>query len=425
MRFCLAILALLCAAPLTAGLLSGFDGKTEAEIAKDFENDLQKFLAERFAEPIKPRIRMREGRKDLFLQLVELKEESGVWQELAPVGWTSQERIEFSYDVFGPKHEYKTLSLPPDQIAAWFLPAYRLPEDFIGLAVWLASKGEIMLANAKLAELAAAAPKTLRDNIEVWLCEKHGWTRPDDGLKVVKTHDLELNKDGFLLLTAEAEAERLQELETKAKSVFEDIEDKQGDIRGRVGQRRGSPKMRLVVLKGYMERFQAVYGETKHMQNRRVNTKFERMMEAINEDLQYVETEKYKAERLGIDGDWEASAKAWDALLRVDPEEPNLVQMAAEAHSHNAKIGDAGRKVENPQAAKRAAELYDKLVGTFPLALSYMNYAGFNWFAAGDKVKARNYHAEVVKLTDGRDDLHENDRRNREYAEAQLRVIGK
>lgn len=423
MRLCLAILALMCAAPLSANLLSGFDGKSETEIAIEFESGLSAFLTARLTEAVQPRMRIRQGREELYLQLVEVNEDKSVWQELVRAGWKTAERIHYFYAPFGDRHEFTALSIPPDQVAGWYQVQFRLPDDFIALAVWLASKGELMTANAKLAELAAATSTEVRANIDDWLCEKHGWTKPEGGLKLVKTHDLALNEDGFLLLTDEAEAKRLAEFEEGVRAVFRELEEMQGDVRGRAGFRRGSPKVRLAELKDYMARFKSVYGETKFMQNRRNKDRFERMLEAVNEDIQFVETEKYKAERLGIEGDWEGSAKAWDALLRADPENPELLQHTARAFSNSAKIGDAGRVVESPQAAKQAAELYDKVVEIFPLALSYMNYAGFNWLAAGDKVKARKYHAEVVKRTDGRDDLQENDRKNREYAEAQLRII--
>jgi hypothetical protein len=415
------ILAML-ATSLNAGLMENtFPGKTEAEVASEFEQALPAFIEARMPENIKPRIRITHNRRELFLQCIEVKDEATVWQELVRISWLP-ESLNYMYDVEGETFEFKTLELPPDQIASWFIARYRPNEEMVRLAVWLAVNGHPMLANAKLAELVSAR-SDVKPYVDAWLCEKLGWTLPEDGLKLIETVDVAQGARGHLLLTAQANEARKREIESGARAALRELESIRGDIRGRAGTRGGSPKMRLDMLQKYVERFEEVYGETSFMQNRRNRENFTRIKESVAEDLAHIETEQYKADRLGIDGDWAAAARAWEALRKTDPENPEVIRRTAEAYTRSAAISGGGSRAENPQAARTSAMLYDRLIEIYPRVLAYRNHAGYNWLAAGDKNKARGLFESVLQRTEGRPELTDAEKQNREFAENRLKDI--
>ncbi len=429
----LLFVAALSALPLNAGLLDTFAGKSEADIAKDFEAGLPKFLEARLLEQVKPRMYMPDPKRKgevLYLEVVAVEGDKSRWQELVVTGWFP-DSVEYAYTPHGNITEYEIAKLPAQQVANWYAPRFRLPPEIIAMAVWAASKQELWVANAKLAELAQTATSQ-RTDIEEYLCGKHGWTRPKDGLMLVETHDLAEKRDSALLLTAEANLERLKAMEKDAADSFKEFEALRGDTKGKPGMRKGRPAMRLDILQKYAARFKKAWAGTKFIDTKKNAEKYDKLVETIKEDIDYVATEKFKAERKGIDGDWKGCADHWRALCDVDPHNPDVIRPAAEACSKVAVITDGARKAESPDYAALAAGFYDRLVEIFPTALSYYNYAGVNWLAAAStskyadgKKKAKARHEEVQRLVAAKpkEQRTENDLKNLEFAENQLELI--
>jgi hypothetical protein len=415
--------ALVFAGVLSAGLVDKhFPEKTEKQIAEEFEAGLGAFLEARLKESVKPRIHVESGKEQLWLEVTKVEGEDSLWQELARFGWYD-ETLRYAYKPFGRTFKYETADIPPREIASWFVAKHRTPEEIIALAVWLAEQDELRLANAALADL-ATVKEDLRPDIEAWLAGKYSWELPKDGLTAVATQDLDRYQEIVLFLTGEALEEYREEIEEKAEEEFERLEDMQGgDVKGKPGYRRKSPTLRLDQLQDRIERYKAAFGETEFFNKKRTQKDLGKLEEAVKADIEYIETEKFKAERLGIEGDWLAAAKAYDRLWFTDPWNPNVVEVTAQAWSKAAGISDAGRKSEDPGAAKKAALLYERMCEIFESALAFHNHAGVNWLAAGDKKKAIAHHELVIERTEGRTDLTENEKKNREYAEAQLKLI--
>ncbi len=413
---------LLLAAPMHAGLMEHVGNASEAEVIANFEKALPQFLADRLPEKsLLPRIRIKSNRGITTLQLHGVEGSKSTWQELVPVVWFP-ERTDYVYAPHGPLREFNILQVEPDQVATWFHAKYRSPGEMVALAVWLASKSQLMVANAKLAELGQLRTD-LRPAIDEWLCTKHGWESPAEGLTLVHTHDLDLKEDGALLLTADAQAARLKELEKEARDALSQIEELQGkDVKSKPGQRRRPPQMRLDLLLDKAQRWSKAYAGTKFVQHKRNTGKIEDVIEAIKADMAFLETARFQAERFGVDKDWENCAKAWEDLMKVDPFNDELIKSAALAWQHAAQLTDGGAKSEFPDRARRSAELYELLVKQFPRSVAWLNYAGSSWLPAGEKAKAKANFEDVLRRTAGRDDLDDNERQNREYAENMLKL---
>ncbi|MBX3458847.1 MAG: hypothetical protein KF696_02640 [Planctomycetes bacterium] len=426
-------------APLSAGLLDSFGGKSEADIAADFEAAMPKFLEGKVAEGEPDRkARMhytpRGTKTELFVQCIEVKGEKSRWQDLVTTQSWYPDRLEYMLAPHGAIHEVETLKLPAECVAGWYsMRNGQTVQDMIALAVWAAQRNELMVANAVLAGV-AQRQQDRRADIEAWLCTKLGWSAPKDGLLLVETHDLEHNIDGALLLTPQAAADRIKNLEKEAGEALKQLELMQGgDVKSKPGRRRGAkgPSMRLDQLANYCERYKKAYAGTKFIEGKKNLEKLEKIIETVKADLDYVNTEKFKAERLGIDNDLKGCADAWIRLKEIDPYNPEVLVKAGEACSKAAVITDGARKAENPDYAYWAAQTYDDLIRLFPLQIAYYNHAGVNWLAASSgkysdgKKNAKQRHEHVVKTIEAKpaDQRVENDTKNLEFAKRQLDLI--
>lgn len=423
-----ALLLALFAAPLWAGLVeTHFPGKSETDVAAEFEAGLPKLLTAGLTEVAKPRMYAMVNKAEVYVQLTAVEGDQTTWTTLVPTGWFA-DKAEYAYDVYGKEYKFKVSELSPEALAFSLSPKGRTPTQIVSLACWLAGKGKLMLANAELAALVPLDGRekereALKKEIDEWLCAKLGWSAPG-GLETIATHDLEHNEDGWLLLTKELAAEHFKNLDKEAKKAFKDLEKLQGgDLKSKPGQRKASPGMRLAILEKYIERWERRYTGTAFMAKKAAKEDLEALLEAVKADIAWVEAEKFKADRFGIEGDWASAGKAYDTLVRADPLNPDILAAAADAWSKAAKITDGGRKAEDPAAAKRAATLYEQLLAIFPKALGYHNHAGLNWLAAGDKGRAKEHHEEVIRRTDGIKEMSESDQKNRDFAEGQLKLI--
>ena len=425
------LLIAIVAAPAWAGLVETVHpDKTEEAVANEFEAGLSAWLQARMKEPIKPRIYLADGKNEVYVELTKIEGDTTTWTTLVRTGWF-KDTSSYAWDPFGRDYKLDLDAIPARQISDLFVAKHRVPQEMVGAACWLAGKGELMLANAKVAGMCAIKADLTAEG-QAWIAAKNGWTVPAEGLLVVESIDLEHGVDEVLFLTKAAAAERLKDLDKEAKKAFKDLEKLQGgDLKSKPGYRKNSPGMRLVMLEVYVDRFEKCHAGTGFIEKKGTKEDLQDIRAAIKADLDYVETEKYKAERLGIDGDWSGAAKAYDVLLRVDPHNPDLILETAQAFGKAAKVTDGGRRAEDASAAKRAAELYEDLLVVYPRALGYHNYAGLNWLAAGSdskvssdgKKRAREHHEEVLRRTDNRTDLSESDKQNREFAEGQLKLI--
>src|SRR5690606_25787061 len=135
---------LLLAAPVHAGLMDQVGGAPEAEVIANFEKALPQVRADGLPEQsLLPRIRIESNRGTTTLQLHGVEGSKSTWQELVPVVWFP-ERTDYVYAPHGPLREINILEVEPDQVATWFHAKYRSPGEMVALAVWLASKDQLM-----------------------------------------------------------------------------------------------------------------------------------------------------------------------------------------------------------------------------------------------------------------------------------------
>lgn len=420
-------LLLLAALALPAGLCADlltryFPNKTEADVAKDFETNLPNFLKDRLKDPEKPRIKHTVSKQVVWLELREVTDAELVWVQLERNGLYT-ETFTFGYAPGETIVKLKLADIPPASIAAMRSMDYRFrtPEDMIGLAFWLASKDDLASANYELAPMTVKTP-LIKPDIEAWLIAKYGWAA-GSALEQVAVHDLEENIDGTLLLTKEAAAQRLKDLDKQAKEMLKALQAAQGgDLKGKPGARKNSPTMRLDHLKSRIERYGKAYGGTATAENKATKKALEELLAAVKADLEWVENQGYKADRLGIDGDLQACADMWLVILRADAASFQTIQKAADACTKAAGLLDNGRKCENKDRAIKAAQLWEEYSKHQPLYLAPYNNAGLNYMAAGEKAKAKACFEEVLRRTNKKE-IPEGEKAHRDYAEARLKDL--
>ncbi|MBX3473312.1 MAG: hypothetical protein KF754_02950 [Planctomycetes bacterium] len=413
--------ALLAPVALCADLVGRhFPNKAEADVAKEFEAGLPAWLQARLKDPDKPRAWVEVSKRRTYVELADVKADELVWAELAQHG-VYKELATWGYSPTETQLKIKLSEIPSSQIARWFDYRYRTPEEMVGLACWLASRGDVMAANERLAPLAAKS-SLLKPDIEAWLIARHGWPA---GATLTETpiHDLERNVDGVLLLTAEAAAQRLKDLDKEAKDVLKALQTAQGnDLKGKSGARKAPPSMRLDFLLSRLERFSKAYAGTATAENKATKKLLEELIEAVKADKDWVENQGYKADRLGIDGDPKACADQWLAIVRANPEDPETLQKAADAQYKAAEVTDNGTKCKDKDRARKGGELWEKYSQIQPLMLNARNYAGLCYMAAGDKGKAKAHFDEVLRRT-SKKGISDAEAKHREYAEARLKDL--
>lgn len=422
-RVAAVLVMLFAASPVWAGLIERyFPGKSEAEVATEFEAGLSGFLATRLREPaIFVRMYAPVAKNvEVYVQLKSVEGERIKWTTLVNTGWL-KDTTEYALEPHGKDYTFDVAELPPAEVATWFGAKGRTAGEIVGCACWLAAKGELWLANGRLAALAAVLIDARKD-VQAWLAEKNGWTVPAEGLLTVETHDLKHNENGTLLVSAEGKTAWFQKLDEEVKDAFKALQKLQGnDVKSKPGLRKGSPKVRLDILLKHTERFALTYAGTDFMAKKGAKD-VQAIIDAIKADLEWIETEKFKAQRKGIEDDWAGAAKHYDQLVRADPLNPDLLLATGEAFGKAAKIKDAGRKAADPAAAKRSAVLFEDLIAVYPQMLGYYNNAGLGWQAAGEKSKARQHYEEVLRRTDKKE-LKDTEKSNREFAEKQLELV--
>ncbi|HRJ77416.1 MAG: hypothetical protein HPKKFMNG_00540 [Planctomycetes bacterium] len=414
----LMLLALVLAASCAhAGLVeTHFPGKTEEALAKEFEAGLNKMMEPRLKDPAPLRLALPRGKETIYCQLDSIDAATSTWVALAKSGFDGESR-QVIWTATGVKHKVKPADLPPSGVAAWFdVPRCR-PEVVVQVAIWLFGRKQPDLANAKLAHLSKTA-SNLRGEIEDYLCAKQAWTKPQGGLVLVDTCDIESGVEGFLLLPPELQTTRLNELEKQAKTVLKELDAARGDDRGAFGTRKKAPTLALHVLRDRYSRFEKAFKGTTTGSSTRILEKVKESLASVESDLKVISENRLRAEKLIIDEKFKEAAEIFDALFRGDPHNFELMQLCAINYWRAAGIKDGGNKCEYPDLMKRALSFYEGLLREFPRALSAMNYSGTCHQALGNKDKAKAFYNEVLKQAD-----KEREKANREFAQKQLASI--
>lgn len=401
------------ASALNAGLVeSQCGGKTEDAAVKDFENGLPKMLEPRVADKSAIRILLtNKGSKNEipYCELVGVEGDSMTFATVREAGVDSVSGKTL-WGAMGPKHKLKAADLPPAGVALWFdVPRCKV-DIVVSLAAWLASKKQPMLANQKLAEL-ARVNGALKNEIDEWLCAKHGWTKPQGGLTLTETQDLESGVDSFLLLTPEAATARLTELDKAAKAALKDLTAARGDSKGNFGTRKKAPTLALEVLKDRLSRFEKAFKGTATAEASRIKMEVKDLLESVEADLKVVAENKLRAERAEMDEKFKDAGDIYELLLKGDPANMGLLMATAQAYYKGGGLKDSGNKCDYPDMLKKAQAYYEEMLRRMPRMLSALNYLGSIHQGLGAKDKAKAYFNEVLKLGDP-----EKDKANRDYA---------
>lgn len=409
-RFIPLLTLCVCAGFLRAGLIeSQCAGKTEEAVVKEFESGLPKMLEPRLADKSAIRLWLTVQKATHFCELTAIDGDTLTFSSLREAGIDSNSGKTL-WGAMGPKHKLKPAELPPEGVAGWFdIPRCR-PDIVVGLAAWLASKKQVMLANAKLAEY-SRANSGLRSEMDDWLCAKHGWSKPGGGLTLVETHDLESGLDGWLLLTPEAATSRVSDLDKVAKQALKDLTAARGETKGNFGTRKKAPTLPLDVLKDRLSRFAKAFKGTATADTARYKMEIQDLIESVEADLKVLTENKLRAERLEMDEKFKDAGDIYELLLRGDPENMPLLMLTAQAFYKAGGLKDSGNKCDYPDMLKKAQAYYELLLKRMPRMLSALNYLGSVHQGLGAKDKAKSYFNEVLKLGDP-----EKDKANRDYA---------
>jgi len=405
------------ACSLHAGLIeTHFPGKMEEAVVKEFEAGLSKMMEPRLKDPVPLRIALTVKKDSFFCQLEAIDGDTSTWATLAAAGEEAESK-KLLWAPMGPKHKLKASELPPESVASWFDVPRCKPEIVVSLAAWLAAKKNLPLANAKLSHLIQSnAPQ--RPEVEAWLCAKYTWTKPEAGLTLVETHNLESGADGWLLLTAEAATARLADLDKAARQALKDLDVARGESKGSFGTRKKPPTMKLEVVRDRFARFEKAFKGTATVLTVRLMEKVKEQIESIDADLKILGDNFLRAERSAIDEKYKEAAEVFQLLWQGDPANNGLLLLTAHNFRKAAGIKDAGNRCDAPDLMKKALGYYELLLQQWPRSLSVMNYLGSAHQSLASKDKAKAYYNEVLRLGD-----KEKDKGNREFAEKSLANI--
>ncbi|MCC6572501.1 MAG: hypothetical protein IT462_01805 [Planctomycetes bacterium] len=409
------VLFTLAAQAAQAGLIDRLHkGKTEEQIAKDFDGTIQTFLETLCKDKngFRPEVTLEIKKQQVFCRLESIKGDTCTFAKLVRWEWFGPPVARYSYMPFEPKYTVKVADIPVRDIAAMFDSNTQPAEVSVSLACWLVAKKELWLANNELSVMLAKRAD-LKEDVENWLCEKHGWTRPEKGLAYVHTLDIEQYVAGLLAVTPEADAARLAELDKAAQAMAKKIEEQRGDFKGAIGARKKLPTARLDTLIMRIDLFERAYAGTAYVLNKKNMEKLKDLSAGMEADLAEIKTKAFAAERDGMDDKWLDSAKKYAVLLTADPRNERLQSLTADAYLKAGNAFNAGRECKDPESMKKAAELYARLAEDFPLIWSYHACAGAAYRTTGDTKKARAYFEFVWKNAPDGD-------ANRQYAKNQL-----
>lgn len=407
MRTLVLLLALASAASLNASALVDryFAGKKEDDICKEFLKKLPESMKAWLSTKNAPRATLTVNKIKVFAELCEVqgKGEANIWGELVKKRWfTNAAGAEWVLnDAPNTRFRIKNADLPVADIGGWFDGKRDDPATLVALCVWLAKNKELDVANARLSEL-AYEKKDLRADIEAWLCEKHGWNLPEQGLRLVALRDLASGKGSARLFTEDAHKEHIAKLDTKAKEALANLVAARGDSEGEFGSRKKTPTERVDELLNRCERFAECFRDTPTTENADEMKKVEKLQAGLKADLDLMTNIAENAEGL-LSQDPGRAAKEYARLMKGDPANPNWRQRAGYAYFREGGLKSNGA-CDDPKAMKLAADLYKPLCEEYPLNGNLFVFAGACYYATGERDKAKKYLERAVVLCEEGDD---------------------
>ncbi len=374
---------------LSAGYVEDILDMDEASAARQFENDVPGLLKSALSDESSPcpQIKLKRTKKHSpIIQFVSEKDGEYLWEEVARCEWNVDGSFYTFRPYWGKEYSLKMSEMHPVSLAEVFEANDNDETLIVSLICWLYSKGADAKANSLLSELAGDESDD-RTVIEAWICEKNNWTLPENGLLLKTVFDFDRNRHGKLLTTQKAFDSEKKVREKKAKVVFNSLKRDVGSVKGRSGQRKGSPDKRLAVLKIQLEAFIDMYGDLQVVTKKANKKKLDEMKVKVNSDLMYLEGQLAVCESLDLNGNYIRSAEAWSSLLRMDPLDTALLAKAAHAHLI-ASEKTRGRDIVNQKHAGIAKEKYGELMELHPSRLEYRTYAARTNLMLGDKYRA-------------------------------------
>lgn len=418
---------------VSAGFIEDELGKSEADAAKQFEEELPKVLKNALTDKSKPKPQMylKLSKKDIpLVQFVSEKDGEYTWEELARGGWSAPVDSYSYFPYWGKKHKKKLKDIDPAEIANLLDVRYYTTKSMLRLACWLYINGADDKANAFMGELAEKNEKQ-RQDIEAWVCEKQGWKLPENGLILRNTFDFRSIRSSRMLITQDA-LDSLKKSREKQGSVrFKLLQEDVGSVKGKPGLRKISPKVRLEILKRQLDEFEVMYGDLEVVKKKSNKKKLDAMKLKVEADLKYIEEQTLVCERMDSDAGLDVieltvPAIAWRQLLRSDPNNDTLLKKTAAAQLKAAgitRVAGIKSKAVAVEFAALAAYSYTKLVEFHPSWLAYRNYAGSANMALGSKGEkiAKEHFRFVVSTVNRIKSPTEGDNKNKEYAESMLK----
>ncbi|MDC1142164.1 hypothetical protein OAU50_03665 [Planctomycetota bacterium] len=420
---------------LSAGLIDDELGQPETEAAKQFETDLPAWLKKNLTDTTTPlpQMTLQVSKKETKrVQFVSAKDGVFTWEEVARVGWIKDYRRDSYKPYWGKKHTTKFKEFTAKYLAELIDLRFHRDQKFnLRAACWMYSKGKKLEANNLLGRI-AEKEVGLRPKIEEWICEKHGWKPPENGLIAKPTFDFETLIHGQYLITQEAFDGLKKVREKAAKDLFKKLQEDVGSTKGKPGLRKGAPKVRLEILNEQLAAFEALYGDLPLITKKSNNTKLADMRLKVSDDLKYIAEQMLVCDRLDIDAkditnDFTKPAKAWAQLLLVDPNNPTLVMKTAYSHQHAAGITqqpDGRLKPKEPAFATSCSRHYEQLIRMFPSFLSYRVSAGYVYSSqTGGEKLAKQYFKFVIERVDAMKAPDDRATEAKKNAEAQLKKL--
>lgn len=387
---------------LSAGYVEDVLDMDEASAAKQFEMDIPSLLESALSDETSPppQIKLKRSKKfSPVVQFVRISDGEFLWEEVARCGWDEDSLAYTFAPYWGKEHSLKFGEMHPLSLAEVFDATDNDESLIVSLICWLYSKGADAKANSLLSELAAEESGD-RGEIEKWMCEKNNWTLPENGLVLNTVFDFDSNRHGKLLTTQKAFDSGKKLREKEAKAVFNSLKRDVGSVKGRSGQRNGSPGKRLAVLKIQLDAFIATYGELEIVTKKSNRKKLDEMKRKVDVDLKYLEAQILVCDSLDMNRNYIRAAEAWTSLLKVDPFDSALLAKTAYAHL-SASEKSRGRDIVNKKHAAIADGKYNELIALHPSMLEYRNYAARANLMLGDKKRAaaiKHYRFVIDKV---------------------------
>jgi tetratricopeptide (TPR) repeat protein len=290
-------------------------------------------------------------------------------------------------------------SCPPDSLFhVYMTQQHEDVNQIVGFGVWLYAQRQNNLANRVLTIAHSQSP-ALAALIEAYICEKEGWTKPEDGLQHWTFWDADRQRENRILVTP-AEAERLTaEREREAQAAWREIVTARGDHQGRPPRRR-PPTKSLALVDWELRQYRIAYKDTAFIANNRNLTQIEAISDSISDDRANITTALEQARAMPAENQREITARgdAFEAILRVNPADPTLMNEVAMAWYNGGGIHAHGNNCDNTAALRNAITHFEKLIEMFPYNTNYLFHLGRCWQALQNSSKAGPLYERIIEV---------------------------